>query len=100
MSWNSFSNASRSLSTGRSSSIGTISGGSLMIRRLPSTIAVSLSKACMLSFVRDFATSASTFFSRFGSTPRVNSANACSTDRCEYQRSRLRIFANARIASR
>ena len=46
----------RSASPGAtSSSIGTISGGSLTIRGSPSTISVSLSNACRLSFVRAFA---------------------------------------------
>ena len=86
--------------SGRSSSIGTISGGSLMMRGSPSTRWVSFSNACMLSLVRDFSMLASAFFSRFGSTPAVNSATACSTDRCAYQTSRLRICAKAVIASR
>jgi len=47
---------------GSSSSIGTINGGSLMIRGSPSTRWVSFSNACMLSFVRDLAISASARF--------------------------------------
>ena len=71
-----------------------------MMRGSPSTVLVSFEKACMLSFVRDFAMSASVFFSRFGSTPLLNSRNAWSTERCEYHTSRSRIAENARIASR
>ena len=51
--------ARRGRTPSTSSSIGTISGGSLMIRRSPSTTWVSLASACMLSCVRALATFAS-----------------------------------------
>jgi len=82
-----------------SSSIGTISGGSLMIRRSPSTTCVSFSKACMLSLVRALAMLAPAFFSRLGSTPRVNSSNASSIGKLAYQTSRLLMPAKTAIVS-
>ncbi len=55
------STSSRSLPAGNKSSIGTISGGSAMILRSPSTSWVSLANACMLSLVRALATFARAF---------------------------------------
>ena len=67
--------------------------------RPPSTRWVSFSNACMLSFVRDLAMSASAFLAAWVDAG-LNSANACSSDRCEYQTSRLRMPAKAAVASR
>jgi len=69
-----------------------------MIRGSPSTRRVSLSKACMLSFVRDLSSWARAFFRRFGSMPAVNSTIARSAGRRAYQTSRLCISAKALIA--
>ena len=68
-----------------SSSTGTIRGGSLMIRRWPSTTVVSLPSACMLSRVRALATSFSARCSRPLASWPPNWLSASSTSRCAYQ---------------
>ena len=86
--------------SGSSSSTGTISGGSLMMRGSPSTRWVSLSNACMLSFVRDLSRMASAFFSRFGSSPgaelcdRLLGATGASTKARGWASARSRAIAS------
>ena len=75
----------------RSSSIGTISGGSEMIRGSPSTRRVSLSKAFMLSLVRDFASSRSRRFFSALVAPASHSRLTSSASRRAYQMSSARI---------
>ena len=85
-----------------SSSMGWMSGGSLMMRRWPSTMWVSLSRACMLSRVRALATVASPRLAeRRSSWVFICSSNGCASRR-QYQTSRLVIAATraSRIGSR
>ncbi len=87
------------------SSIGTISGGSPVIRGSPSTIVVSLPKAFMLSFVRPLATFASIRFSSPSCVLRAQPAagsRAISSSMSirEYQSGRLPIAENVRMLSR
>ena len=89
-----------------SSSIGTINGGSLMIRRAPFTV-VSFPIACRLSRVWAFATQRwvalrlALSFLRFRAlSVDLNSVTASSTSRCAYQTARIVWVAKARIALR
>ena len=84
----------------KTSSTGTIIGGSLMIRRRPSTTVVSLAAAFMLSLVWALASSFSASLYLFALTWDLNSAMVGSMSRCAYQTSRKVWFANSRIAVR
>ena len=84
----------------KTSSIGTIVGGSLMIRRCPSTSVVSLASAEVLSLVWALASSFSNALSLFALIWDRNSAMAGSTSRCAYHTSRKVCSANSRIAVR
>ena len=94
------STLSLSLSAGISSSIGTRSGGSEIMRGRPSTIRVSFPSSCMLSLVRALARPLSrTFFCRSRSWV-LNCARSWSMSACAYQTSRLVIPAKLRMACR
>ena len=83
-----------------SSAIGTISGGSEMMRGSPSTTCVNLANAFMLSFVRAFATPRSIALACFLSFWARRFATMSVASSLEYQTPRLFIAANSRIASR
>ena len=87
------------------SSIGTISGGSLAMRRSPSTSSPSRVSTRVLSRVRAFAMSFSTSLaSRLPSWSRRTSSwihsSICPISMCACQESRVRISAAARITAR
>ena len=84
----------------KSSEIGTISGGSLTIRGSPSTIRVSFLNAARLSLVRAFASLRSARLTTFELTSLDMRAKMSSMSMREYQRSSVRVEANAAIASR
>ena len=82
------------------SSIGTMSGGSLTILRSPSTTVVSFANAFMLSFDCALATLRSNCCRCFRLPCCPMSALMSSTSMREYQRSRFDMPANFLIASR
>ena len=84
----------------KSSSIGWISGGSLMMRRSPSTMWVSLSSAWMLSRVRALAMFAAARLRDRESTSVRMLASSASTSIWAYHTSRFVIVANSDIADR
>ena len=84
----------------KSSSRGTIIGGSLMIRRRPSTRVVSLPSAFVLSRVWALASSFSAALNLFAFIWDRNLPMACSMSRCAYQTSRNGCPAKPRIAVR
>ena len=69
--------------------MGTMSGGSLMMRRFPSTSVVSFEKACMLSCVRALARLASVLLRVIGFTCLPSWATAWSMSSFAYQTSRF-----------
>ncbi len=82
------------------SSIGTISGGSLTIRGSPSTTSVSFENARMLSFERALAKFFSKRLTCFPLPCSATTLAICSTSMWAYQTSRLLIVAKFLIASR
>ena len=82
------------------SSTGTISGGSLRIRRRPSTRVVSLPSACVLSWVWALASIASTAWYRSALTWDRNVPIVSSMSRCAYHTVSSGCSANPRIAVR
>ena len=82
------------------SSIGTISGGSAMIRGSPSTMRVSLEKAVMLSLVRALARVFSVRLTCLALNCDPNSCSTLSMSRWAYQTSRFFIAAKPAIAVR
>src|SRR3954470_12209092 len=74
-----------------------MSGGSLAIRRSPSTSWGSLSNALMLSFDRALATLRSNCLRCFAVTSRLIRAAMSSTSRRVYQRSKVRMPAKLAI---
>ena len=92
--------ADRSASLGISSSSGTSSGGSAMIRGLPSTMRVSLATSCMLSLVRALARPLSTSLRCRSFSWDSNCTRIWSRSACAYQTSRLVMPAKLRIACR
>ncbi len=77
-----------------------MSGGSATICGRPSTIVVSLEKACMLSRVIALARASSTSLRRSGASPALMSFMIRSTSMRAYQTARLVCPAKSRIASR
>ena len=99
------SSCSRVRPIGSSCSIGTMSGGSAVIRSSPSTTSVSFATARMLSFVRAFASAASARFTclspscfRFRSSARYAMNRSVSS--WSYQASSTRDSAACSIRSR
>ena len=84
----------------KTSSTGTIIGGSAMICRRPSTTLVSLPSACMLSRVCALASIASPALSRFALICDRNWPMACSMSRWAYQTFNKGCCAKPRIAVR
>ena len=80
--------------------MGTISGGSLMIRRRPSLTVVSLASACVLSRVRAFAIWVLVWRTVFFGRSDLSRARASSTSKRAYQTSSTGVAANSRIAVR
>ncbi len=77
-----------------------IIGGSLMIRRCPSSRVVSLRCARVLSLVCALASSAWVFLNLFAFIWDLNPLMACSMSRWAYHTPRSGWSANARIAVR
>ena len=82
------------------SSIGTISGGSLAILGSPSTFFVSFASALTLSLDRALARLRSKRFSCFADASAANRPASSSTSMRAYQMSRFDMLAKSRIASR
>ena len=83
---------------------GTTIGGWLTIRDWPSTCSASFDRACKLSRVRAFSAFFSARLSAFASlfffSMLGTAAMISSSERCAYQMSIVRIWANPAIASR
>ena len=86
--------------SGKTSASGSISGGSLMIRRRPPATVVSLLCAFMLSLVCALATSFSVVLIVFFFACDRSSVISSSMSRCAYHTSRKCWPANLRIAVR
>ena len=84
----------------KSSLTGTISGGLLMIRCSPSTIVVSLLRACWLVRVRALATNASVAAYLSALSWDLKVVRASSTSRWAYQTLINGCAANSRMARR
>ena len=86
--------------SGSSSSIGTISGGTLMNRSSPSTSCVSLESARTLSFARALRAARRSASMSCSLTSASNRAASSFSSRRAYQTARLPIAAKRRIAVR